>query len=385
MRGLAAASLTALVAVARHGQGHEFRPALLDVTALGAGRYEVSWVPAPGGERARVVLPERCVREASPAGEEGQLVGDGQSRTGPLPAAGSGGRRVFDCGSAGLAGERITVLDLAPLRDEALLRLHLEDGVEATAMLSAGRPSFEVPATPSRHGTAAQPGEGTAARSATAMIGSYALAGAAHLVTGLDHVLFLMGLLFLVRGARAGNEGVRQASEGRDTAGTTVSHAPGGARALFLAVTAFTAAHSLSLALQVLGAVRLPPAPVEAAIALSVLFVAREILRPPSPPTLAQRRPYVVTFGFGLLHGLGFAGGLTALQVPRAEVPAALFGFNVGLEIAQVALVGIALVVGAVVRPTFERLPAWTRRLPAYSLGAAAAFWLLTRTAAFWS
>jgi hypothetical protein len=150
-------------------------------------------------------------------------------------------------------------------------------------------------------------------------------------------------------------------------------------------VTAFTAAHSLSLALQVLGAVRLPPAPVEAAIALSVLYLAREILRPAEDATLAQRRPYVVTFGFGLLHGLGFAGGLTAMQVPRAEVPAALLGFNVGLEIAQVALVLAALAVGWALGPAWARLPAWTRRAPAYSLGAAAAFWLFTRTAALWS
>jgi hydrogenase/urease accessory protein HupE len=159
-------------------------------------------------------------------------------------------------------------------------------------------------------------------RAATSAIASYALAGAAHLVTGLDHVLFLIGLLLLVKRARA----------------------------LFFAVTAFTAAHSLSLALQVLGAVRLPPAPVEAAIALSVLFVARELLRPPDRRTLAQRRPYVVTFAFGLLHGLGFAGGLAAMEVPRAEVPAALFGFNIGLEAAQIGLVLVALAVGRALR-----------------------------------
>ena len=342
----AALAASAVLAITGPARAHEFRPGLLDVTALGGGRYAIAWVPAPGGERARLVFPERCAREV-----------DSPPR-----------RQVLDCGARGLAGERITVAELAPLRDEVLLRFHVEGGATTTAMLSAGRPSFDVPgvAADDAAGVAAGPRDGAFAgprdgasmgRGATSAIASYALAGAAHLVTGLDHVLFLIGLLLLVKRARA----------------------------LFFAVTAFTAAHSLSLALQVLGALRLPPAPVEAAIALSVLFVARELLRPPDRRTLAQRRPYVVTFAFGLLHGLGFAGGLAAMEVPRAEVPAALFGFNIGLEAAQIGVVLVALAAGWALGPAFVRLPAWTRRAPAYSLGAAAAFWLFSRTAAFLS
>ena len=319
---------------------HEVRPSLLDVTPVGEGRYRIQWSAAPGSERVRAVFPERCTTD----GETGLL----------------------DCGPQGLTGARIAAREMAPLRDEVLVRLHFPGGTR-TALLSAAQPSFEVPSPP-EEGSRAQ--HGSPARPALSAIGSFALLGAAHLVTGLDHVLFLIGVLFL--------------------AGAERSSAAGGAarsplRAILLSVTAFTVAHSASLALQVLGAVHLPPAPVEATIALSVLFVAREILRPPEARTLAQRSPHVVTFAFGLLHGLGFAGGLASMDVPRTEIPAALFGFNVGLELAQIALVIAALAIARAARPWARRWPRWTKRVPAYSLGAAAAFWLLSRTAAMWS
>lgn len=320
---VAAAATAALLLASSPAEAHEFRPGALDITALGEGRYEVAWTPAPGADRAQLAFYPPCTRDASG------------------PAA----RRFFlDCGPAGLAGRTVTVTGLAPLRDEVLVRLHLEQGAEMTAMLGAARPSVEVPAAPADRGPAAT-------------IASYAAAGAEHLVTGLDHVLFVLGLLLLVRG-------------------------PG---ALVRAITAFTLAHSLTLALQVLGAVELPPAPVEAAIALSVLFLAREILRPAGSPTLIQRRPWVAAFGFGLLHGLGFAGGLASFHLPRGQIAAALLGFNLGLEIAQLALVAVALALARALRPVTVTRPAWTRAVPAYSVGAAAAFWLFSRTAAFWS
>lgn len=325
---------------------HEVRPSLLDVTPVGAGRFRVGWSAAPGSERVRPVFPERCKTDV----ETGLL----------------------DCGPQGLSGAKIAARDMAPLRDEVLVRLHFPGGTR-TALLSAAQPSFEVPSLPeegSRGQASNGPSQtGSPARPTLSAIGSFALAGAAHLVTGLDHVLFLIGILLLAGAPRSSGEAAARSP----------------LRSILLSVTAFTVAHSLSLALQVLGAVHLPPAPVEAAIALSVLFVAREILRPPDDRTLAQRSPYVVTFAFGLLHGLGFAGGLASMDVPRAEIPAALFGFNVGLEMAQIALVIAALAIARGVRPWARRWPGWTRRVPAYSLGAAAAFWLFTRTAAMWS
>ncbi|MEZ4309396.1 MAG: HupE/UreJ family protein [Polyangiaceae bacterium] len=242
--------------------------------------------------------------------------------------------------------------------------MHLVPGsgstTELTAMLTVARPSVDVPS----HGGEGTPGVPSSAPArapssapAFATVRSYFLAGAEHLITGLDHVLFVLGLLLLLR---------RPAPIAR-------------------AVTAFTVAHSITLALTVLGAVRLPPAPVEAAIALSVLFLAREILRPRDHTTLLSRRPWVAAFAFGLLHGLGFAGGLASFHLAREGLALALLGFNLGLEAAQLGLILVALAVARPLARLALRKPAWTLRAPAYSLGAAAAFWVFQRVAAFWS
>jgi hypothetical protein len=317
------AGLVSLLGAPRVAHAHELRPGSLEITATGNGRYEIAWSPAPDAHRAQLVFPSSCAREAEPSSER---------------------RFLLDCGAAGLAGRTIAVTGLAPLRDEVLVRMHLERGTEITALLSAARPTIVVPAAPADRATF------------TAIL-SYAAAGAEHLITGLDHVLFVLGLFLLVRGFPA----------------------------LVRAITAFTLAHSLTLALQVLGAVSLPPAPVEATIALSVLFLGRELLRPPASPTLIQRRPWLAAFGFGLLHGLGFAGGLASFHLPKGQIAPALFGFNIGLEAAQLALVLVALVVARALRGRVLRWPAWTLRVPAYSIGAVSAFWLLQRTFAFWT
>lgn len=324
---------------------HEFLPGSLTVTAAGQGRYDVAWSPPPGAPRSQPVFPPRCARSPAGAGEP---------------------RFALDCGPGGLEGSALTVTGLAPLRDEVFVRVHL-GGADLTATLDAARPSLEIPPA-------------SAPRSTLSTITSFAATGAAHLLTGPDHVLFVLGLLLLVRRARA----------------------------LVRAITTFTIAHSLTLALQVLGAIDLPPAPVEAAIALSVLFLAREILRP--GPTLARRRPWIAALAFGLLHGLGFAGALASQGVPRSALPAALFGFNVGLEIAQLALVLAAVAIARAARLLAPRGPtpdgaqppkslpaqppktaparpspsgAIARALPAYALGIVATFWLLSRAAAF--
>jgi hydrogenase/urease accessory protein HupE len=180
-------------------------------------------------------------------------------------------------------------------------------------------------------------------------------AGVGHILAGADHLLFVLGLLLLVRGAGA----------------------------LVRTVTAFTLAHSLTLALAVTAAVRLPPAPVEAAIALSLVLLAAELARPPgdAPPTLARRRPSLLAFAFGLLHGFGFAGGLRALRVPAGDLPFALLGFNLGVEAGQLAFVAVAL---ALV-PLAKRLRAPSlARVPAYVIGAMGAFFCIERVAALW-
>jgi hypothetical protein len=149
-------------------------------------------------------------------------------------------------------------------------------------------------------------------------------------------------------------------------------------------VTAFTVAHSITLALATLGFVHVPSKPVEATIALSIVFVASEILhRREGRIAIAAQAPWIVAFCFGLLHGFGFAGALSAVGLPQNHVPAALFFFNVGVEIGQIAFIGIVLALVALVRRLPLRVPRWTELIPPYAIGSIAMFWVIQRVAAF--
>jgi hypothetical protein len=152
-----------------------------------------------------------------------------------------------------------------------------------------------------------------------------------------------------------------------------------GWRQLTLTITAFTAAHSVSLALAVLGIVHLPSAPVEVLIAASIVPVALEALRPPgAPPTLISRAPWLAAFCFGLLHGLGFASALTELGLPHDHLPAALASFNLGVEAGQLAVVALVLL------PVrwLQRQPRWIQVMPAYTIAAVAMAWTIERVGA---
>jgi hypothetical protein len=182
------------------------------------------------------------------------------------------------------------------------------------------------------------------------------LLGIEHILTGIDHLLFVSGLLLLVTGFRR----------------------------LLVTVSAFTLSHTVTLTLATLGFVHVPPAPVEAVIALSILFVAYEVLRKKeNPDGLAQRKPWLVAFSFGLLHGLGFAGGLSAAGLPAAHIPLALGFFSAGVEVGHFSFVAIALILIAALRQWTMKLPTWSWRLPPYAIGGVAAYWLIARVAAF--
>jgi hypothetical protein len=181
--------------------------------------------------------------------------------------------------------------------------------------------------------------------------------GVEHILTGVDHLLFVLGLLLLVRGF------------GR----------------LVKTISAFTVAHSVTLTLATLGFVRVPPAPVEAVIALSIMFVAREILRATDGvPSLARRQPWLVAFAFGLLHGLGFAGGLSAAGLPADHVPLALLFFSAGVEIGHFAFVATVLAMLIALRRARIAPPAWAHAVPAYAIGGIATFWVIERVTRFW-
>jgi len=177
--------------------------------------------------------------------------------------------------------------------------------------------------------------------------------GIEHILTGVDHLLFVLGLLLIVRGRWT----------------------------LLKTITAFTLAHSITLAIATLGWANAPAPPLNAAIALSILFLGPEMVRVRRGETsLAILHPWVVAFSFGLLHGFGFASGLVALGLPRSEIPLALLFFNVGVELGQLFFVGIVLLLMRSFRLLEIRWPRWAGWFPAYLVGSLGAYWTLQRT-----
>jgi len=191
----------------------------------------------------------------------------------------------------------------------------------------------------------------------------YARLGIEHIATGIDHLLFVFGLLLLT----------------------------GGTRQLLATITAFTLGHSVTLALAALQIVTVPQAPVEVVIAVTIYILAVELARDVGPKdTMLRRRPWAMAFSFGLLHGLGFAGALREAGLPANDVPLALLSFNVGIEIGQLAFVATVLTLFALAGSFVRRLPAgagaseqptWLRRVPVYVMGTASAYWIFARAA----
>lgn len=181
---------------------------------------------------------------------------------------------------------------------------------------------------------------------------SYVPLGIEHILLGVDHLLFVLGLMLLVDSLKA----------------------------LIKTITAFTVAHSLSLAAATLGWVGVPEAPVNAAIALSIVIVAVEVLKErKGEPSWTSRFPWAVAFGFGLLHGLGFASALTDIGLPRENLPAALLFFNVGVEIGQIAFVLLVLALIRAHRRLQAMPPQWSETFGVYTMGAIASFWFISR------
>lgn len=275
-----------------------------------------------------------------PAGADPQPVFPAGCRPGPRSRVVEGTALVarwnVDCGSAGLAGAKIGVAGLDAAGSDVLLRVTRADGSKLRAVLRAEAPAFRLP-----------PSQRTAG-----VVAGYLSLGIHHLLTGADHLLFLGGLMLLVREKRR----------------------------LLATVTAFTCGHSITLSLAVLGLVHIPPAPVEAAIALSIFVLAVELAR--GHPGTLSRRPWAMAAAFGLLHGLGFAGALAQVGLPQREVPLALLSFNTGIELGQIAFLAGLFVLLLAWRPVAQRLPAWTAALPAYGIGTLAAYWVFDRLAA---
>jgi hydrogenase/urease accessory protein HupE len=318
-------SLLLLASTAAHA--HEVRPGYLEITETEPGRYNVLWkAPARSGMRMQIkpVLPQECRDLAPPLSYE-------------LPGSFIE-RRIVTCEPDGLAGKTISIDGLSATMTDVLVRVSHSNGQTQTALLKPDSSSFRVEGV--QHWTQA--------------FMSYTNMGIGHILYGVDHLLFVFGLLLLSRGWRL----------------------------LLKTITAFTVGHSISLALATFGIVDVPPQPLEAAIALSIVFLAGELVRARrGEMSLTIRSPWIVSIGFGLLHGLGLAGALVQLGLPRTDIPLALFCFNVGVEIGQIFFVILALAALGALKKSHIDPPIWSRPLPAYAMGSVAAFWFIGRLA----
>lgn len=327
VRTMLAGALLALLVVSPAAHAHEVRPAYLEIAETAPGQFSVLWrTPVLAGWRLPVVLklPDGVRNLKDPVVQE---LTDSRVE-----------RRWIDAGPKGLAGRRIEFPGLQLTITDVLARVRLLDGRDYTQLVRPPQPWVEV---------AAQPSWATIA-------GGYIVHGIQHILFGVDHLLFVLGLLLIVKGRWM----------------------------LFKTITAFTIAHSITLAIATLGYAQAPVPPLNAAIALSILFLGPEIVRVWRGETsFTIRRPWVVAFAFGLIHGFGFAGALTSAGLPPGDLPLALLSFNVGVEIGQVAFVVLVLLLERSFQQLQIRWPRWVEAMPGYTVGSLGAFWTIERTA----
>ncbi len=309
---------------------HEIRPAYLELRQTSPDTYDVLWKVPGQGENLRpglyVEFPAGSTNVTPP---RATMVNNAFTERWSVQRAG------------GLTGGTIHIAGLSATMTDVLVRLERLDGTTQVTRLTPSLPSFTVEAAPR----------------ALAVARTYGLLGVEHILGGIDHLLFVLALLLVV-GWRWGM--------------------------LLKTITAFTVAHSITLALATLELVRVPPAPVEAVIALSIMFVASEILHARAGrPGLTARAPWVVAFTFGLLHGFGFAGALSEVGLPQGQIPTALLLFNVGVEIGQLLFVATAIAGIALLDRLRITWPKWTEAVPPYAIGGCAAFWVIQRTLSF--
>jgi hydrogenase/urease accessory protein HupE len=323
----AVAALLLLALGAAPAAAHRLAPSLLELRELASGEVAVRWktpLLQPTGADLRPELPPHCA-------PLGPAVAERDPTSATL-------RWRVDCGERGLVGETLRVRGLEGSGTDALIRLELSGGRRVRAVVTANRPGFAVPERE-------QP---------LRVLADYLALGFQHILGGADHLLFVLGLVLLIRGRRR----------------------------LVGTITAFTLGHSLTLSLAALGFVAFPTRLVEVGIALSILLLAAELGRGQEPGmTRLRRHPWAMALCFGLLHGVGFAGALTEAGLPAEEIPLALFSFNLGIELGQLAFVAAVVVARLALRPLAARGPVWLARVPAYAIGSLAALWCFERTA----
>jgi len=308
---------------------HEVRPAYLELRQTSPDTYEAFWKVPGQGEKMRLgIYVELPVGSTNVTAPRGSMDNNAFSERWTIKRAG------------GLAGGTIHIAGLSATMTDVLVRVERLDGSTQVTRLTPSTPSFLVEAAPR----------------ALEVARTYSVLGVEHILTGIDHLLFILALLIIT----------------------------GGGWKLVKTVTAFTISHSITLTAATLGFVHVPQRPVEAVIALSIVFVAAEIVRiQRGLESITARAPWLVAFTFGLMHGLGFAGGLSEAGLPAGHIPTALLFFGGGVEAGHFMFIGVALAFIAVVRRIRIPFPGWAELVPPYAIGAIAMFWVVQRIALF--
>jgi hydrogenase/urease accessory protein HupE len=318
--------LLAFAALAPAAFAHEIRPAFLQIREVEPATYDLLWkTPAQGDMRLalNVILPAGCANVSEPRSAlvDGAVI-----------------QRWRTACDGGLVGKELAVENLSSTLTDTIVRFEPLEDRPKTLRLTPDRPFALLPAK----------------QAWTEVAATYFGLGVEHILLGFDHLLFVLALLILI----------------------------GDLKRLIGAVTAFTVAHSLTLAGTTFGWIKLSSAPVEATIALSIMFVAVEVMRARAGKnSLTSRLPWIASFAFGLLHGFGFAGALREIGIPEDAVGLSLLFFNLGVEAGQLVFIAGVLALMWAWRRFAPAPPVWAWRAPVYAIGAMSAFWFVERTA----
>lgn len=309
-------------------KAHEIRPAYLQIIQVSSNTYEVFWkVPSMGD-----AVPK--IQPVFPLGFDMEIL------KAPNQIPGSVIYYYLVTSEQPLQGSEIFIQGLNKTLIDVLVTVEYLDGEKATLLL---QPDFDSSIIPGK-------------TTVIDVIKTYSVLGIEHILLGIDHLLFVLALILITKGKWK----------------------------ILKTITAFTIAHSITLSLAALGYVNFPGPPVEAVIALSIVFLAIEILKNlKGQETLTSKKPWIVAFTFGLLHGFGFAGALSDIGLPQQEIPLALAFFNIGVELGQIMFVVVALLFLGLLNLK-KNWPVYLKKVPAYTIGTIAAFWMIQRVAGFW-
>lgn len=311
-------------------EAHEIRPGYLQIQQVNEKEYHVFWkIPRMGDAVPKIYVdfPKSFKVEEL-------------KQPNPIPGFVVYAYKISS--SSPLFGTEIGILGLNKTLIDVLVNIEFLNGERIPFMLQPDKTHQLIPEKETLWGT----------------VKTYFILGVEHILLGIDHLLFVLALVLITSGFWK----------------------------LFKTITAFTIAHSITLSLASLGFVGLPGPPVEAVIALSIVFLAVELIKyNKGEQTLTAKYPWIVAFTFGLLHGFGFAGALTDIGLPQTTIPAALLFFNVGVEVGQILFVFFILFCLWVLKKTEFKFPKWAPNIPIYTIGGVASFWLIERVISFWA